>query len=129
MHFDNDSGWYTDKKNIQDPLDEEHETYSDIAEAAVDELFTEPDTLVLQTNYLGTVDAKTLTKCVNIKRYIQMLEDDVYLKSIEGLQFSELLDNYFDESFSNYVVETEPFVNALKNILEIEEDLTPPTFI
>ena len=58
-----------------------------------------------------------------------MLEDDVYLKSIEGLQFSELLDNYFDESFSNYVVETEPFVNALKNILEIEEDLTPPTFI
>ena len=58
-----------------------------------------------------------------------MLEDEVYLQTIEGLQFSELLDNYFDESFSNYVVETEPFVNALKNILEIEEDLTPPTFI
>ena len=129
MHFDNDSGWYTDKKNIKDPLDEEHETYSDIAEAAVDELFTEPDTLVLQTNYLGTVDAKTLTRSVNIKRYIQMLEDEVYLQTKEGLEFTELLDNYFDESFSNYVVETEPFVNALKNILEIEEDLTPPTFI
>ena len=58
-----------------------------------------------------------------------MLEDEVYLQTKEGLEFTELLDNYFDESFSNYVVETEPFVNALKNILEIEEDLTPPTFI
>lgn len=130
MEFDQESGWYKNKKNVKDPLEDDyHFSYQDIAEAAVDELFTEPDLLALQSDYLGTTDAANLSRPDNIKKYVQMLEDEVYLSTKEGLEFTELLDNYFDESFSNYAIETEQIIKALKEIAEIEADIAPSTFI
>ena len=58
-----------------------------------------------------------------------MLEDELYLQTKEGLEFRELLDNYFDETFSNYVIQLEPFIEALNEIAEIEGDILPATFI
>ena len=130
MQFDHESGWYTDKKNVESTIDDDYySSYEDIAETTVDELFTEPDLLALQTDYLGTTDANTLSRSDNIRKYIQMLQDDVYLCTKEGLEFTELLDNYFDESFSNYAIEKEQFIKALKNIAEIEADIPPSTFL
>lgn len=129
MEFDHESGWYRDKKNIEDVVDDEYYSYSDIAETTVDELFTEPETLAIQSAYLGTTDASKLSKPDNIKNYIRMLEDEIYLQTKEGLEFREILDNYFDETFSNYVIKLEPVVEALKEIAEIEGDILPATFI
>ena len=130
MEFDHESGWYKNKKNVKDPLEDDyHFSYQDIAETAVDELFTEPDLLALQSDYLGTTDAANLSRPDNIKKYVQMLEDEVYLGTKEGLEFTELLDNYFDESFSNYAIEIEQIIKALKEIAEIEADIAPSTFI
>ena len=92
-------------------------------------MFTEPDLLALQSDYLGTTDAANLSRPDNIKKYVQMLEDEVYLGTKEGLEFTELLDNYFDESFSNYAIEIEQIIKALKEIAEIEADIAPSTFI
>jgi hypothetical protein len=135
MHFDDQTGWYAEKKTEEAEEEDNEVTYCSIAEEVLVGCM-----LTLKVDSLRQRYEKDCLQEINVlpmyhlddvevaETVLKMLYDEAYQETQDGLQFIELVEDYIEENWNMYDITTKDLAEGIETwlMIETEEDLQHP---
>lgn len=129
MQFDQETGWYSEKKTEEMEEVTEEVTYASIAEDVLTNCILSLKVDGLRQRYEQSKDKnKFVLTMHNLddaevgESVLQMLLDNNYLATDEGLQLQEIVEDYLEEHWNMYDVDMKSFTDGLDTYLFFEDD-------